>query len=157
VPGERPSWKINGQAVPLDIAGGFARIRRLWKAGDLIELDLPMPIRRVLAREAVRADAGRVALERGPIVYCLEGVDHGGHVHDIVLPDGAKLVAEHRQDLLGGVTVLCGEAKVIKRSADGRTTPEAIRIMAVPYYAWQNRGPGAMTVWTARTAEKAAP
>lgn len=116
-----------------------------------------MPIRRVLAHEAVQADAGRVALERGPLVYCLEGVDHAGRVQNIVLPEGTKLVAEHRHDLLGGVTVLCGEAQVVKRNATGRVTREPIRITAVPYYAWNHRGPGEMAVWIARTAAKAMP
>ena len=75
-----------------------------------------MPIRRVLAHQAVKADAGRVALERGPLVYCLEGADQAGHVHNLVLPDAARLVAEHRNDLLGGVTVLSGEAQAVKRN-----------------------------------------
>ncbi len=153
----KASLKLNGQAVPLDVAGGFAQIRRIWQNGDTIEMDLPMPIRRVLAHDAVQADAGRVALERGPLVYCLEGADHAGHVHNIVLPDETRLVAEYRNDLLGGMTVLSGEARAIKGNAEGQVTDEPIRITAVPYYAWNHRGTGEMAVWIARTAEKAAP
>jgi DUF1680 family protein len=156
-PSATPSLKVNGQAVSTDAANGFAPIRRLWKAGDTIELELPMPIRRVLAHQAVKADAGRVALERGPLVYCLEGADHAGHVQNLVLPDAARLVAEHRNDMLGGVTVLTGEAEMVKRNAAGQVTCEPTRITAVPYYAWNHRGPGEMAVWIARTAEKAAP
>jgi len=156
-PQEKPTLKTNGQEFPLEVANGFARIRRTWKAGDTIELGLPMPVRRVVAHQAVQADVGRVALEPGPIVYCLEGADHAGHVHNLVLPDEATLVAEHGNDLLGGVTVLSGEARAVKRNSLGQVTHEPRRITAVPYYAWNHRGPGEMVVWIARTAEKIHP
>ena len=86
-----------------------------WQPGDVVELDLPMPVRRVLAHENVVDDRGRVAIERGPIVYCVEGADHGGRVLNLVLPDDAQLTPEHRADLLGGVTVLV--AKPWRRTA----------------------------------------
>ncbi|MGA2616897.1 MAG: beta-L-arabinofuranosidase domain-containing protein [Thermoguttaceae bacterium] len=154
---EKPDLKINGRTVPLDMQSGFALVRRIWKAGDTIELALPMPIRRVVAHEAVAQDSGRVALERGPIVYCLEGVDHGGHVHNLVLSDETKLAAEHRDDLLGGITVLTGEAKAMQGIPEGQVSHAPVRITAVPYYAWNYRGPGEMAVWIARAPEKATP
>lgn len=157
LPREKPTLKTNGQEFPLDVTNGFARIHRTWKAGDTIELCLPMPIRRVVAHQAVQADAGRVALERGPIVYCLEGADHNGHVNNLAIPDEAKLVAEHRNHLLGGVTVLTGEALAVKSNSQGQMTHEPRRITAVPYYAWSHRGPGEMVVWIARSAEKVHP
>ena len=132
--------KINGRAVEMPaLRKGYARIRRRWEKGDTVELDLPMPVRRVYADEKVEADGGRVALARGPVVYCLEGVDNGGSVLNLALPKDAEPAAEHRDDLLGGVTVLRA-----KGLADGKTP---VVITVVPYYAWQNRGIGEMTVW----------
>lgn len=135
--GDAPEWhlSVNGARVEPELRDGFAVIRRSWMKGDSVELDLPMPVRRVVAHEKVAEDAGRVALERGPLVYCVEQVDNGPDIADLVLPDDAKIVGEHRPDLLGGVTVLRGEQ------------PE---FLAVPYYAWNHRGPGAMVVWMRR-------
>lgn len=133
--------KINGQAVdssPQD--DGYVHLQRRWQAGDVVELDLPMPVHRVYAHEKVQHDQGKVALMRGPIVYCLESVDHGeSDVLKVSLPRDAKLSAEHRPDLLGGVTVL--------RTTGRDDQQRGVDLTAVPYYTWQNRDPGAMTVW----------
>jgi hypothetical protein len=132
--------KVNGDrmdATALD--KGYVRIRRVWNSGDRVELDLPMPVRRVYACENVTYDRGRVALMRGPVIYCLEGVDHDFSVLSMVLPEQAKIDPEYHADLLNGVTVLKG-----KGLADGDTSVEFV---AVPYYAWQNRGIDEMTVW----------
>ena len=87
--------KVNGAPMPLTIDKGYVRIARAWKAGDVIELDLPMPVRRVVAHEKVTDDAGRVALQRGPIVYAAEWPDHpGGRVRNLVLPDASQLTAD---------------------------------------------------------------
>jgi len=143
-PSAKPTLKVNGEAFdPGAPEAGFARIRRLWKLGDVVELELPMPVRRVYANPRVRANAGRVALQRGPIVYCVEGVDHGGRVADLVLPPEAPLAAEHRPDLLGGLTVITGKAQRLREG--GATEPLALT--AIPYYAWDNRGAGEMAVW----------
>jgi hypothetical protein len=113
-----------------------------------------MAIRRVVANEAVKEDAGRVALERGPIVYCLEGADND-HVFNLVLPNDAKLVTEHRSDLLGGVTVIRGDMELAVKDEAGKTSTKPAGMLAIPYYAWCNRGPAEMSVWFARTAENA--
>ena len=139
----QPSLRLNGQPAKVELQQGFARLSRVWRKGDTVELNLPMPIRRVLAHPAVKDDRGRVALQRGPIVYCAEGLDNRGHVLDLVLPEAAKLSAEHRPGLLGGVTVL--EGSVPAQGAAGTA-----RLMAVPYYAWANRGGGEMAVWFVR-------
>jgi DUF1680 family protein len=92
-----------------------------------------MPVQRVLCHEQVVNNRGRVALERGPLVYCVEGVDNG-RLADLSLPDTMPLTTESRPDLLSGVTVIHGEG-----------------LFAIPYYAWANRGVGEMAVWLSRT------
>lgn len=131
---------VNGQAVSPVLEKGYAVLKRAWQAGDTVELTLPMPIHRVLAHEQVEANRGRVALERGPLVYCIEAVDNGGQARNIMLPDSLELMAEHRADLLGGVTVL--RAKNAAGAGVGETP-----FTAIPYYAWSNRGDGEMCVW----------
>lgn len=111
---------------------GYIRIRRTWNPGDVVEIDLRMPVRRVVADERVAEDRGKVSLERGPVVYCFEEADNGKRVAT-ELPDTVDFQPEHRADLLGGVTVLTGGG-----------------LTAVPYYAWAHRGAGAMTVWMPR-------
>ncbi|MCA9268740.1 MAG: glycoside hydrolase family 127 protein [Planctomycetales bacterium] len=147
--------KVNGQAVQPELEKGFAVLRRTWRPGDVVELELPMPIRRVLAHENVAADRGRVALERGPLVYCLEATDNDGSVYDVVLPDDAKLESQFQPRLLGGATVLSGTASRRVRQADGSTGLIAAPIRAVPYYAWAHRNLGEMAVWLARDPEAA--
>ena len=101
-------WRVtvNGQAAAAPLEQGFAVLSQDWKKGDVVELDLPMPVRRVLAHPSVKDDANRVAVERGPIVFFAEGIDNGGHALDLVLPDDAKLEASFQPDLLGGVVVV---------------------------------------------------
>jgi DUF1680 family protein len=142
---EEARLMVNGQPVPLALEKGFARIRRVWQPGDQVELNLPMPIRRVLSHDKVADNAGRVALERGPIVYCAEGIDNGGQVSQLILPDEAELRAEHRPDMLNRVTVIYGKAM----SLDGEAQKEQ-EFLAIPYYAWSHRGVGEMAVWLPR-------
>jgi DUF1680 family protein len=142
---------VNGRPAKPEVVRGFAVLRRTWKAGDAIELSLPMEVRRVLSHERVAANAGRVALERGPVVYCAEAVDNGGRVFNLVLPDDARLVADHRPELLGGVTVVTGRALALHASEDGRSVVTREQdFLAVPYHAWAHRGEGEMAVWLPR-------
>jgi len=140
---EAPSLKINGSAAAIILDKGYAGILRAWKRGDVVELSLPMPVRRIVAKAEVQADLGRIAVQRGPLVYCAEGVDNGGHVLDLAIPDTAPLTAEFRPDLLRGVAVLKGMGV----TAAGLKDRE---IVLVPYYAWANRGAGEMAVWFPR-------
>jgi len=148
--------KLNGKDEALNLSKGFASINRVWHKGDVVELSLPLAIRRVLAREDVKEDAGRVALERGPLVYCVEGCDNA-HVFSLVLPDDAKLVAEQHSDLLGGITVIQGEAQLSVKDEAGKSSTRPAIMRAIPYYAWCNRGPNEMSVWLARSADMAHP
>lgn len=151
----KKTLKINGKVAEGDMEGGYLCIERKWKKGDVVELDLPLKIHRVLSHENVEADHGRVAIELGPIVYCAEWPDNDGHVHNLVLPDRAKLTAEHREDLLGGVTVVTGEAISVIEDEDGKLVKKPQQLTAIPYCVWAHRGPGEMAVWLARDESKA--
>jgi len=149
-----PAVRVNGETLPeAQPELGYLAIRREWKAGDAIEVDLPMDIERLESHPKVAGNVGRVALRRGPVIYCLEAADNGGRALDLVLPRESKLEAEHRPDLLGGVTVLRGRGLRVKtRGWEGnlyRTAgpAEPVEILAVPYHAWDNRAPGEMAVW----------
>ena len=146
---------VNGRSVELDLQDGYATIRRAWQSGDVVELDLPMPVRRVLAHENVVDDRGRVAIERGPVLYCIEGADHGGRVLNLVLPDEAELSPEHRADLLGGVTVLRGTALEAYRNEGGEVQTKPAALTMIPYYAWCHRGANEMAVWLPKTVDLA--
>ena len=80
-----------------ELIDGYAVLDREWKPGDVVELDLPMPVRRVLANEQIEDNRGRVAIERGPLVYCIEGADHDGTVREMWVPDDTTLVARPRR------------------------------------------------------------
>lgn len=119
------------------------------------EWRLNLDARRVVARAEVAACRGRVAIERGPLVYCVEGVDHEGRVEDLVLPDDAELQPKWEPDLLGGVMTLVGRGLRAVRTPEGGLRGEPATIRMIPYYAWANRGPGGMAVWLPRTLEGA--
>jgi uncharacterized protein len=147
---ERPSLTLNGNPITFEPQKGYAIIERAWQPGDTITLELPMPVRRVTANEMVEADRGRVALMRGPLVFCVEGVDvEGGNVRDLVLSDDAPLATEFRSDLLGGVQVITGSGKSRDDAA------KAMPFTAIPYYAWAHRGKGQMAVWLPRISDSA--
>jgi DUF1680 family protein len=149
---------LNGDAVPFSPSRGYIKVRRTWKPGDTVEVNFPMPVHRVLANPAVKADAGRVAVERGPLVFCAEWPDNGGQVDNLVLPDDAFLSSEKRDDLLAGVTVVAGEAVALVESGRGKPALDKKQgILLIPYYAWAHRGPGEMMVWLARDKSGAKP
>jgi DUF1680 family protein len=138
-----PALTVNGKSTPLDLDKGFARVRRTWKKGDVVQLTLPMPVRRVLANDGLAEDRGKAAIQRGPLVYSVEAVDHDGKVKNLRLPLDASLTTAFKPDLLGGVTVIAGQAEAV--ADDGQRTMRALT--AIPYCAWANRGKGEMAVW----------
>ncbi len=157
--GQRVSIKLNGSEMPFETRNGYASIRRVWKKGDVVELSLPMPVRRVVANERVEADRGRVALQRGPLMFCAESPDNkDGRVLDLVVPDSANFTAEFRKDLLGGVEVIHSAAFPVRQTLDaGSQSGSMQEFTAIPYYAWAHRGEGEMTVWPARVTTSARP
>jgi DUF1680 family protein len=157
-----PAWTkgakvtINGQPVDTAAAvNGYLGIHRTWSKGDVVSLDLPMPAERIYAHPAVRMDAGRVALKRGPLVYCLEEADNpGGPVQRLRLPRDAELKSTTRADLFDGIVTIAADAIAVKDEGWQhdlyRTTPpaeERATLTALPYYLWNNRQKGSMLVW----------
>lgn len=139
---------INGQRINYDVVNGYAIIKRTWKKGDVLKVDLPMDVRRVVANENVKDDQGKVALQRGPLMYCAEWIDNNGRAANILLPADATFQASFRPDLLNGVEVLQSEVPVITVDEKAQTVSTSRRTFtAIPYYAWANRGKGEMMVW----------
>ncbi len=139
---------LNGKPVSYRMQNGYAVLDRQWKKNDMVELQLPMPVRRVLANALVKEDRGRVALQRGPLIYCAEWTDNNGFTSNIVLPAASTFTSEYRADLLNGVTVLKTTVPVLNVSKNGDAVNTIQQpFMAIPYYAWANRGKGEMQVW----------
>lgn len=139
---------LNGKSQPVKIENGYAVIDREWKKGDQVELILPMDVKRIVARQDVKQDEGRVALQRGPLVYCVEGADNEGQAWNFVLPDQAKFKTQFQKDLLEGVTTIQFEAPTLDVALDGLSVNTSNKtITAIPYYAWCNRGKNPMQVW----------
>lgn len=159
-----PAWcrdfavRVNGEAVTPVIERGYACLTHRWQPGDTVTLEMAMPVEVIEANPQVLHDRGRVALQRGPVVYCLEGVDHTVSVHQLALPVNADLHTRFIPDLLDGVTVIEGNALALDEEPWGddlyrsyqspRGTPTPFR--AIPYFAWDNRAPGEMVVWLRR-------
>jgi hypothetical protein len=147
---------LNGKKLAkTEAKKGYLKVARTWKKGDSIRLELPMPVERVYAHRRVKADAGRVALMRGPVVYCLEGVDNHGQVRNLCLPWTAKLSGAFEKDLFRGAGVVRGEALAVSRGEDEKLKTQRVKFQAVPYSAWDNRKPGQMVVWLAESPELA--
>jgi len=155
-----PDWcksakvSVNGQSIdnkPND--NGYIMINREWRDGDNVSIDMEMPIQRICANPKVSADVGRVALQRGPVIYCLEAEDNEGSVLDIALPRDAKLSASFKPDLLNGVAIIQGKGlrktKMEWENKLYQIVPDDLEtnITAIPYYAWDNRSAGEMVVW----------
>lgn len=136
--GTTPRLLVNGEPQALDTEHGYATVSRQWESGDEIELQLPMDVRQVVAHDSVTADAGKIALERGPLVYSFESVDNGADVLSMQLDGSRPFSTEHHKDLLNGITTIEATAY-----AGGR--PQTVR--AIPYYAWAHRGDSRMAVW----------
>jgi len=143
-----PGWcqdaklKLNGAACrDLSTSKGYATLKRTWRNGDAVELDMPMPVLLMEANPLVKHDAGKVAIQRGPIVYGLEGLDNGGS-SDLALGEDPRLRPEYRKDLLGGVTVIKGVTSTDKP------------FMAIPFFALANREPSTQEVWLTQIWKK---
>ncbi|MFC2124558.1 glycoside hydrolase family 127 protein [Bacteroidota bacterium] len=143
---------INGvEMSQYNMDHGYLILDRKWKKGDRIQIHLPMDILRVISHENVEDNRGKVALQRGPVVYCAEAVDNNKTIYNLVLPDDSSLKAIYNQDELGGVSIIEGKIDAaIVNKAGNEIRMEKHSFKAIPYYAWSNRGAGEMTVWLPR-------
>lgn len=142
------SITLNGKPLEHKIEQGYAVLSRTWKKGDVVKVNLPMDVQRVMANDKVKDDLGRVAIQRGPLVYCAEWPDNGGKTSNIILPSGTVLLPEVKDGLLNGVVTLSGEATAVKVNVQDNTISTVKHpFVAIPYYAWAHRGKGEMTVW----------
>ena len=157
-----PGWcdnakiRINDEDISVcdTKVNGYSKLKRTWKNGDVVELALPMEVQRIKAHPSVRANIGKVALQYGPIVYCLEEIDNGPNLHEIVLPHKAESKAEFDDNLLGGVMTISSKAErynlprdeeLYKANVEPQYRPVTVKF--IPYYAWANRTSGEMMVW----------
>lgn len=149
---KRYTIAINGKEYATTEENGYIVIDRVWKKGDRINYTLPMEVKKVLANEHVVADKGLVALERGPILYCLESKDNSFDVNDFILPDNADIKLVYDQNIFSGTYVLQGSGVTISPSADAVSLDSSKKTFtAIPYNVWNNRGPAFMRVWLPRT------
>ncbi len=148
---------VNGKELDYEVEDGFAVIKRKWAAGDKVTLDIPMPVRRVLAHEAVKADLGRQAFQRGPLVYCFEGQDQPRPetVHYLI-DKTAPVETAFEPDLLNGVQTISVQGR-FQEEGGGAPMNIQITMKAIPYYAWANRGKDFMSVWIPYDKEFATP
>ena len=139
---------VNGKEMPYEIKNGYAVINRKWKKNDVVEVKLPMEVRKVTANSNLKNDIGKVALQRGPIMYCAEWVDNNGKASNIVLPANTAFQSEFNPTLLNGIETIHAEVPVVIVSENGESIhTEKQKFTAIPYYAWANRGKGEMMLW----------
>jgi DUF1680 family protein len=145
---EKFSISLNGIPATYKMVNGYAVVKKIWKKGDVVILDLPMPVRRIVAIEDIKENRNRVALQRGPLVYCFEHVDNGSKAMNILIPDNTIFKAEFKPELMNGLVVLQADAPVATVSGDGLNISSVIKtVTAIPYFSWANRGKGQMQVW----------
>ena len=138
---------VNGEPVAGELQKGYLQIDRKWKKGDVVEVHFDMQPRVVKAHEQVAADRGRVAIERGPIVYCAEWPDNDFNVHNILLNQRPTFQVVNKPDLLYGICELTTEAQSLSYNAAGKLAVKDVTLTLIPYYAWAHRGEGDMEVW----------
>lgn len=139
--------KVNGEEVDAKLEKGYFCIDRRWKKGDKVDIHFVLEPRTVKANNKVEADRGRVAVERGPIVYCAEWPDNAFDVRGILINQTPHFEVVDKPDMLYGIELLQTDAQTLKYDEQGRLTVNDVKLKLIPYYAWAHRGAGAMTVW----------
>lgn len=155
---QQPRAFLNDEEVALTLKSGYLSLKRTWEEGDQIRIQLPVTARKVIAHEQVAADRNKVAVQRGPLVYCAEWPDQkDGRVLNLMIDQEAELTGDFDQNLLKGVYVLNASGSSIARSAGDKLTTEPTNLTLIPYYAWAHRGAGEMMVWIPDTVSAARP
>jgi DUF1680 family protein len=141
------SIKINGQVITYNLQNGYAVLNRKWKKGDVVEVDLPMEVREVVANKNIKDDIGKVALQRGPLVYCAEWPDNFGKASNIILTQNAVYAPVFDPALLKGVMTIKSEMPAVIINDENSVTTVRQPFTAIPYYSWAHRGKGEMMIW----------
>ena len=149
VDNQKPAYQVsvNGQTVESDVNDGYLSIARKWKKGDVVEVHFDMIPRIVKANPKVEADHGRVAVERGPIVYCAEWPDNRFNVHSILLNQHPQFKVTDKPELLYGIRQITTDAQALSYDKAGKLVTKDVELTLIPYYAWAHRGEGDMEVW----------
>lgn len=146
---------VNNKPIAYEVENGYAVISRKWRKGDVVKITTPMTVREIISRSEIKQNDGRIALQYGPIVYCVEAADNNGSVFNFVVADDPDYKPEYNPALLGGVNTITFNANVTSISANGKSVDiSQKRLTAIPYYAWNNRGPNEMQVWLPLKIEK---
>ena len=150
-----PVITVNGKKVPVETKNGFALINRKWRKNDYVTVEFPMPPHLVKANEKVAEDINKLAVERGPVVYCAEWVDNNGLVSNLILPQNTALVTSKAPRLFDGVTLIEGKVPAVVIENSGlRIETKTRKMTLIPYYAWAHRGIGEMSVWLPEKVKK---
>ncbi len=149
----KPVIRLNGTQLPLIVDNGYVVLSRKWKKGDRLEIQFPMEVMEIKAHDEVKYNRNRVALQRGPLVYCVEGADNEGNAFDFIVPEGTSYSADFDAGKLGGVVSLKFTVPALKVESATKVETVEKPIIAVPYFAWCNRSPNPMQVWLPRTFE----
>jgi DUF1680 family protein len=151
--------KVNGDTIMPEISKGYATIERKWDKGDQIAISFPMPVRKLVADERIRDDAGKIAIQRGPVIYCAEWPDNNtGNVLNLVIDQNAPVTTEFMPSLLEGIQVIKTRGAQTRKALDGSVellSEEEITL--IPYALWNNRGAGQMMVWLPVVKERSRP
>ncbi len=147
--------KVNGKIITPEIKQGYIVINREWRKGDVVEYELPMEVREVLAHDQVKQNQDRVALQRGPLVYCVEGADNEGKAWNFIVPEGTTYTENFQPEVLNGVMTIHFEGLVMSPNEGAQSIQTNKKtITAIPYYAWNNRGQNEMQVWLPRKVKQ---
>ncbi len=139
---------FNGKPVEYNMEKGYAVISKKWEKGDKVTIQFPMEIRKVVAKDDLKFDNGRIALQRGPIIYCVEGADNYDEAWNIIIPENASFVSIQKKILSENVVAIQTSVPVVNISSDRLSATTEIRtVTAIPYYTWANRGKNSMQVW----------
>ena len=138
---------VNGEPVDGELQKGYLQIERKWEKGDVVDVHFDMQPRVVKANEKVIADRGKVAVERGPVVYCAEWPDNDFNVHNILLNQHPAFQVVDMPDMLCGICEITTDAQTLSYDAIGKLAVKDVKLTLIPYYAWAHRGEGDMTVW----------
>ncbi|HET9824800.1 MAG TPA: beta-L-arabinofuranosidase domain-containing protein [Chitinophagaceae bacterium] len=146
------NFTLNGKTVNAKYENGYAVIETVWKKGDVLEFEFPMQVKMVHSRPEVKQDEGRIAIQRGPLVYCIEGVDNNAKAWNVIVPTGTVFTPVDYKVMDEPVIALEANVPVVTIT-DGGTNLKTVtqKITAIPYYTWANRGKSEMQVWLPTT------